>query len=388
MNESAYIRLISGEGGGLLGGPLRLGLSGLSVAYRSLIGVRNRYYDTWALPKWLDVPVISVGNLTVGGTGKTPMTILLCRKLLARGLKPAVLSRGYRVSSEGIPDEIRIVARRCPDAVAVANPDRYASGQLAIEAYGAQAAILDDGFQHRRVGRDLDIVLIDATRPFGFRRILPRGLLREPLSSLARSELVIVTRSDQVEPDQLEEIERTVRRLNAEVTILRSVHAPAGWSDLAGENVTPHTGARVGAFAGIARPDAFVRTLESQHISPVGLRVFGDHHDYRRADCDSLVDWVRSGRLDALVTTEKDAVKLNGLDYEWPCPVDVLRIGIALTGDDDRVFDERLDRMLSEHTEDMAQMKAAGATDPIRADAGENGSRRGSGSNPENEMEG
>ena len=184
---SRYIQLVSGQRRGLGPSLERALLRGLSWGYGLGVSLRNRYYDRWALPTWLDVPIISVGNLTVGGTGKTPMTLWLCRQLLDRGLKPAVISRGYKASQQGLADELLMISRQCPRVVAVANPNRAAAGRLAIEEYGAQAVVLDDGFQHRRLGRDLDIVLIDATRPFGYSFLLPRGLLRERVAGLARA---------------------------------------------------------------------------------------------------------------------------------------------------------------------------------------------------------
>ena len=188
-----YMTLIAG-GGGLGASVMRGLLRGPAWLYGRGMAIRNAYYNKWALPIWLEAPVISVGNLTVGGTGKTPMTLWLCRRMLERGRKPAVLSRGYKATRGGIADEILMLSQCCPEAVVVAHPNRAAAGRLAIAEYQAGAIILDDGFQHRRVGRDLDIVLIDATLPFGYEHLLPRGLLREPVHSLRRAEAVVVTR--------------------------------------------------------------------------------------------------------------------------------------------------------------------------------------------------
>jgi tetraacyldisaccharide 4'-kinase len=301
------------------------------------------------LPTWLDVPVVSVGNLTAGGTGKTPLSIWLCLRLLERGLKPAVLSRGYRADREGRADELMLVARRCPRAVAVAHRDRVAAGQLAIEKYEARVAILDDGFQHRRLGRDLDIVCIDALEPFGYGRILPRGLLREHPKGLRRADAAIITRCDQVEPEVLAAIERTIGALNPDIPILRCAHEPTGFVDLEGEETALPDSARVGVFAGIGRPEAFARTLTAFRRPPADTFWWPDHHIYTSADVDELTAWAHDARLDALVTTEKDAVKLARLDVEWPVPVAALRIEIEFWGQGSMMLDGLIDKMLEEY---------------------------------------
>ncbi|HOA73783.1 MAG TPA: tetraacyldisaccharide 4'-kinase [Phycisphaerae bacterium] len=328
----------------------RTGLGVLSFAYERGIRVRNAYYDTWAMPVWLDIPVISVGNLTVGGTGKTPMTIWLCERMLACGRKPAVLSRGYKATQHAGADELLLISRRVPQAVAIAHPDRAQAGRLAIAEYHAGAAILDDGFQHRRLGRDLDLLLVDATRPFGYGWVLPRGLLREPISSLRRADAIIVTRCDQVSPEQLEAIEKEIRGWAANVPLVRAVHRFAGFADLAGQPADVPTGPAA-CFAGIARPEAFVRTLTDIGCRPVDTAFYPDHYDYSRDDVDALMTWARDLGVECLFTTEKDAVKLARLQTDWPVPVFSAVVHMELLDDGERVLDELIDRMLKEHEE-------------------------------------
>jgi tetraacyldisaccharide 4'-kinase len=351
MSEQTYFDLISGVRRGPLAAAARAALHVPAWFYGRIIGLRNRYYDRYSLPHWLDVPVISVGNLTVGGTGKTPMTVLLCERLLARGLKPAVLSRGYKAEPGSAPDELLLISRRVAKAVVIANPDRAASGELAIEEYDAKAAVLDDGFQHRRMGRDLDLVLIDATRPFGFGHMLPRGLLREPVTSLTRASAIVLTRTDARPAATLNEIEQTVRRYNAHAPILRSVHRPAGFTDLQGNPAEPPQSTRIGAFAAIARPDAFLRTLDTMNLAPAAERRWPDHHNYEEHDARELINWARADNLDVLITTEKDAVKLAGLHANWPIPVLALRVDLELVGDGNKILDELIDEMLRDHEE-------------------------------------
>lgn len=351
MDERSYLEVISGRRGGVGAALMRAALGALAVPYRCITGLRNVYYDRWAVPVWLDVPVISVGNLTAGGTGKTPLSLWLCGRLLERGLKPVVLSRGYRADREGRADELMLLARRCPRAVAVAHRDRVAAGRLAIEEYEVQAAVLDDGFQHRRLGRDLDLVCIDALEPFGYGRILPRGLLREHPKGLRRADAAVITRCDQVEPEALAAIERAIGALHPDVPILRCAHEPTGFVDLAGQETTLPAAARMGVFAGIGRPEAFARTLTAFRRAPADTFWWPDHHVYTRADVDELSAWVRDARLDVLVTTEKDAVKLARLDADWPVPVAALRIEIEFWGQGGMILDRLIDEMLEEYAD-------------------------------------
>lgn len=164
--------------------PVRAMLRVLEGLYARGVALRNTRYDRSGPRAVLDIPVISVGNLTVGGTGKTPFVIELVKRLDRMGLSPAVVSRGYK-AAEGQPnDEERLIRESCPSVVCICDPDRAAAGQFARTKFGADVIVLDDGFQHRQLARTLDIVLIDATCPFGFGHLLPRGLLREPVGSL------------------------------------------------------------------------------------------------------------------------------------------------------------------------------------------------------------
>ena len=349
---TAFESLISGEKRGPAASLARGGLRITGFLYGRVMAVRNAYYDTWAMPAWLDVPVISVGNLTVGGTGKTPMTIWLCERMLERGRKPAVLSRGYKATQEGLADELLLVSRRVPQAVAVAHADRLQAGRLASEQYQARVAILDDGFQHRRLGRDLDIVLVDATRPFGYGHILPGGLLRERISSVRRADAVVITRADQADASEIASIERRIREWNRHAPIVRAVHEPSGFADLAGSPVDRPACKRIGAIAGIARPEAFVRTLADLGLPPAATAFYPDHYAYVAADVERIAVWARDEKLDCLLTTEKDAVKVSRLNGDWTVPVFSLGIRMKMLDDGERVLMELIDRMLAEHEDE------------------------------------
>lgn len=356
-DTSGYMRIISGQARSLPSAAARLGLSGLASGYANLMRFRNFYYDYVKQPKFLPAPVFSVGNLTVGGTGKTPMCIWLCEELLRRDLKPAVLSRGYKSREGGMADELIMLSRRCPEAVAIANPDRMAAGEMAIKEFGAQAVILDDAFQHRRIDRDLDIVLVDATQPFGYEHVLPRGLLREPMGGLRRADVVILTRCNQADGSSIAETTRRIQALKPDVPVLRAHHRPHGFFGLNGESMSAPSGRRIGCLAGIARPQALGQTLLDMDLPLVAILGLADHHVYRSLDLPVFEQWIEEEGLDAIVTTEKDAVKLAELGWDAPVPISVLRVAIDFVDDDERATGELIDETLRSHRAFTAEMK-------------------------------
>jgi tetraacyldisaccharide 4'-kinase len=290
----------------------------------AVTGMRNRLYDRGWLPAHrLQMPVISVGNLTVGGTGKTPMVVLLVRELMQRGFRPGVLSRGYRAGTGMLNDEGKLFAELLPGVPQVQRPDRVA-GARELERLGADAIVLDDGFQHRRLARDLDLVLIDATRPWGLppdahghpavRAILPRGLLREAPSSLARASVMVITRSDAVEPVQLERLEAELETHVPGTPCLCAVHRPSGLrrgTDRLELDVL--RGRPVVLVSGIGNPQAFERTARDAGADVRAVHAFPDHHTFERAALDELVESQASDERVELLVTAKDAVKLAEL---------------------------------------------------------------------------
>src|SRR3954470_198255 len=212
MDEAAYLRLIRGESRGLTAGAARAVLGLGAAGYGLAMAARNFAFDRgWRTVHRASVPVVAVGNLTLGGTGKTPMVEYLARWYRARGLRVAILSRGYgRI--DGLNDEGRVLEENLPDVPHLQDRDRAGLARVAVEELESELLILDDGFQHRRLARDLDIVLIDALDPFGLGRLFPRGLLREPLGALRRASLVVLTRADLVSDDAAREIRARVGR--------------------------------------------------------------------------------------------------------------------------------------------------------------------------------
>ena len=251
-----------------------------------------------------------MGNLTFGGTGKTPFVIWVCSALRERGQRVAILSRGYRALDDGGNDEARVIAAHLPDVPHHQNPDRYAEGLKIVDT--VDAFVLDDGFQHLPLHRDADIVLVDCTDPFGGGACPPGGRLREPLSALSRADLVVLTRADQVERESLGATMRTVREHTA-APVATARFAPACDADL--------NGVRVLAACGIGNPHAFVATVESVGATVVQHRFFRDHHAYTRRDADEL-----ASKGLPVVVTEKDAVKLLPLWDGLDAPLHVIRI--------------------------------------------------------------
>jgi len=293
-----------------------------ALAYGLATGVRNQFYGRGLLPVTrLDVPVVSIGNLSVGGTGKSPMALLLARRFRARGWKPGLLSRGYGSKGEGESishnDEAMELAGRDPGLAHAQDPDRVAAGRR-LEAEGVDVLILDDGFQHRRLARDLDLVLLDASRPWGLpapvagggpvRALLPRGFLREFPGSLARADAIILTRSDQIAAAALTALLDEVDGLAPGVPVLIARHAPTLLRPLGGGDGVPVSmlaGREVDLISGIGNPEAFEETVRSLGARIRQHLVFPDHHSYDR---DELAALDADGL--GVVTTGKDAPKL------------------------------------------------------------------------------
>lgn len=286
--------------------------------YGMAVKVRNRHYDRSSHSRKASLPVVSVGNMTVGGTGKTPIVAWLAERLISEGLKPAVVSRGYGGSAGRGPrkvsasstasecgDEPCLLASRLPGAVVVVGSDRHAGAESA-KGHGADVVLLDDGFQHRRLARDLDVLLLDADNPFGNGRLLPAGPLREPLASLKRADIILVTGGDS--GDALSRIERLVRPYNEAAPLFRARSRRAGFIDMDRRPVSAP--ARAVAFCGIARPERFREDMQAEGVEVIAFRPYRDHHRYSARELRELVELARSAKA-ALVTTEKDLARLD-----------------------------------------------------------------------------
>jgi tetraacyldisaccharide 4'-kinase len=305
------------------------------LLYRGAVALRNALYDAGCLrARRLPCAVISIGNLTVGGTGKTPLTSFVAGLLRDAGYRVAVLSRGYRRRGGRAPllvsdgravladpasagDEPYLIARDNPAVPVAVGADRVAAARLLLETAHPEVIVLDDAFQHRRLARDLDLLLVDGRDPWGNGNILPLGPLREPLSGVSRADALVVTRSQGRAPEGLE---RILERHNPRAAVIHCRLEPSCFVRPDGESVAPGSLKGFAAFAvsGIARPERFEEELRGLGLRLAGSRRFRDHHRYRRADLRGVVDAARAAGAEVVVTTEKDLVRIDALPSGSP----------------------------------------------------------------------
>jgi tetraacyldisaccharide 4'-kinase len=295
-----------------------------SMAYGAVVAWRNRRFDRGRGVRRLAVPVISVGNITTGGTGKTPMVAWIAETLRARGVKPMIAMRGYAAPRGGAGDEEREYAQRLPGVAVVAHPDRHRALTAALGSTHAGCVLLDDGFQHRQLARDLDLVLIDAGAGALEDRLLPAGHLREPAAALQRAHGVIVTGAADVDPDLARRIAAVARR----PPLAWCRHA---WAGLALHGPEPGAaraapaawleGKRVLVMLGVGRPERVRRQVEQARATIAAELAARDHQRYGAAALERARRMCRG--LDAMVVTLKDWVKIAPLRDErpWPCPI-------------------------------------------------------------------
>ncbi len=317
MKESEIREIMAGEGG-RRGEWLRPWLWLVSKSYGNIMAWRRFNYRIGFNKSYkADVPVICVGNITTGGTGKTPMVAWVVEQLIAAGAKPAIVTRGYK-AREGKSDEAEMLDCMC-DCQVVVNANRVAGAQTAIVA-GANVVVLDDGYQHRRLKRDLDIVLIDATNPFGYGHVLPRGLLRERPAALRDAQAVVITRSDQVDPQAVVELHGLLKEYAPGATIHTAAHKPIGLLDEQGQrlDVAELAGERVVAFCGLGNPAGFFATVRQVGACPAVEIAYDDHAVYDDKTVQQINELAATNDATVLVTTQKDAVKLAGLNFAKP----------------------------------------------------------------------
>ena len=321
MDKAIFRELISGEKQGIVPGLLRAGLKGLSLIYGGAIRSRNIAFDLGIKRVHkASVPVISVGNLTAGGTGKTPFVAWLANRFHDKGVRVAILSRGYRSLSEDVNDEKMVLDQLCPDVPHVQNPNRVEAASSACHDHASQILILDDGFQHRRLARDLDFVLIDALNPWGYAAILPRGLLREPIESLRRADLVLITRADQCTELQKQEIIEKIQDVCPGIVCVEVGFPLESLVSAEGKTAPLSTlsGKSIVGFCGIGNPDSFHKSLSDAGYDVSSFRSFPDHYHYSREDLEEIGQWGKQSGAEAILVTQKDLVKikrteLNGL---------------------------------------------------------------------------
>ena len=363
----------------ILATPLRFLLIPLSWLYAASVQLRNILY-THGIFKARRLPcrVISVGNIVVGGTGKTPAVIAIAKHLQREGMRVAILLRGYKrhvrekvtIVSDGEKvcaspvesgDEAYMMAKHLRDIPIIVGKCRYSAGQVALERFKVDALLLDDGFQHRQLARDADILTIPTTHSFGnSEKLLPVGTLREPLTALRRADLILLTHADI--PNTSAHIKKLVKPLAPNIPVLTSTHQPTHLYPLASSYQTAFIkreplltglwtldsghydikelkGKRVLAVCGIGNPDAFVETLRQCAVASVELLAFPDHHVYTETDKQQIETTFQETEADLIVTTQKDEQKLADFVDNWKLPIVVLSVGLVITEGNEKFND-------------------------------------------------
>lgn len=357
--------VIFGRARGFRATVMRMLLWGLSGFFRLAVKLRlKRFRSGKQEQAYLGVQVVSIGNLTVGGTGKTPVVELFARELASRGRRPAILSRGYKsqklkhpqewlsqrdgamvapdampkvVSCGGDPlldvkyagDEPWMLASNLPGVSVVVDKDRVKGGTFAIQELDVDTLILDDGMQYLNLAHSLDVVLIDQNAPFGTGQMLPRGTLREPARNLCRADYIFITKCD---GSSNEALIRRMRRFNRQAEIIECTHGPKYVQDLFSDerrDLSFLKGKYVAAISGIAVPESFENLLKKLGAQVEFHRVFSDHHNFKRKDIDSFMRRCVRRDIDLIVTTEKDAVRFIE-PSELDVPVYFLRIEVDI----------------------------------------------------------
>ncbi len=335
---------------------LKAFLFAISICYGVLVQLREILYKKGLLQsKRLSCPVISIGNITVGGSGKTPMTIYVAEFIQHLGYGVAIISRGYKGQAEKIGgvvcdgriicmgpdkagDEPFMVAKRLKTVPVIVGQNRFKAGRLAIQEFKPDVLLLDDGFQHLKLDRDLDLVLLDSKDPFGNTYLFPRGTLRETASALLRGDAVILTRSDVGKPAALDQIKRVVPKK----PIFHSFHTPYIYKIVTGNSAQSRDrltisseydfdifkNKRVVAFSGIASNDDFRRTIERFKCKLENFSGFPDHHPYSNRELDGIVKSAMDLSAEFILTTEKDYVRIAD-KIKWPIHLVIIGVEIS-----------------------------------------------------------
>lgn len=306
----------------------------------------------------LPVPVISVGNITVGGTGKTPVVEYIARYLQAKGKRVAILSRGYAASirqedsftdKNVCNDEYLLFKENIPDVPHLLNKDRTKGGLEAIERFQAECLVLDDGFQHLRLARDLNIVIIDALNPFGYEQIVPCGLLREPLKGIKRADMIILSHVDQCSRDKIVVITNRLREIARHIPVIEIIHKPVcleSAKDTTKLDIDCLRGKMVFAFCAIGNPASFRKSIENLGAGIAGFRVFPDHHVYTPSELQELNAAAQNMKPDAIVITQKDRVKIGNNLGIWEFPLWTLKIEVRIVNGYE-IFENKINAILN-----------------------------------------
>lgn len=363
FSPTTFREIVSGRRKGVLAIGFRLVAGAIEPLVRWYATRRNRRFDTDpAAVVRVPAPVISIGNLTVGGVGKTPLVAWVAQSIRDMGRTPVLISRGYgrharlddRALNDGdLNDEGLELARRLPDVKHWQNADRVAAAHAALKQVPDAVLVLDDAFQHRRIGRDLDVVILDSLEPFGFDHVLPRGTLREPVEGLARADFVLLSRANLVSEAERQAIRQRVATIAPRAKWGSFTVQPKRLINASGETASLETlaGKRAVAFCGLGNPEGFRRTLAELRMSSLAWNEFPDHHPYSLRDFERIAESAQRERAEAIVCTGKDLAKASGANFRgipcWAVEIDVefmegereFREGIAGYADTSSVSD-------------------------------------------------
>jgi tetraacyldisaccharide 4'-kinase len=321
-------KLLNTQNPGVLLSLCLLPLSLASFIFGIIVLIRSSLYKIGIFKSYkAGCKVITIGNLTVGGTGKTPTVCLVAKHFKESGLSTAVICRGYRGTKTDTPmvvsdkekvlmdsvsagDEAYMLARKLSGIPVLAGKNRVSASKMACDLFNCEIIILDDGFQHLKLKRDIDVVLINTQNPFGNGFLLPRGILREPLKALKRADMILFTKKDQSETGS-KELENTIRRHNHNAPIYKSFYKPISLKTTANNNVNPDLlkNKNISCFCSIGDPESFFSMLKNMGLALTDKIIFPDHHHYKITDYNKLKEI--SKKTDFLITTEKDIVKIN-----------------------------------------------------------------------------
>jgi len=359
----------------------------ISLSYGGLVKLRSAAYQKGIIKsKKLPCKVISIGNITVGGTGKTPMTIYMAELVQRLGYDVVVISRGYKGELEKIGgivsngkkvlmgpekagDEPFMLAARLKNISVIVGKNRFEAGMQAVKKFNPDVIVLDDAFQHLKLKRDIDLVLLDSNSPFGNLNLLPRGILREPVSVLLRADALIMTRSGRASETEMKKSLTGLKEFTRSKPVFKTSHAPYAYIVKKGKHIPFESistssflydfnflkDRRVFAFAGIARNDDFIHTVKSFKCDIADFLGFEDHHQYSKDDLEKILRLAEKENVEFLITTEKDYARIAHR-VKWP--VDLLVAGVEISfGNDDKVFNdfikERLNMIMDKEAETL-----------------------------------
>jgi tetraacyldisaccharide 4'-kinase len=353
VDQKTFHDLVSGKTKGLHSNLFKGLLQPVSWFYGWMMSCRNALYRRGLLPSHnAPCPVICIGNITTGGTGKTPLVAWLCQYLSSeKSLRCTVLTRGYK-SGHRQTDEPAMLEARLGIPVVV-GADRIASTKIALERGPVDVFVMDDGFQHQRLARDLNVLCLDATNPFGYEKLLPAGLLREPVTAMRRAQCAVITRADQISEGELKTLITTIQAIAPGIRTATAVHQPTAVHIL-GSSTQPPSWLReraVYAFCGIGNPNAFFATLEKLGIRCVGRRVFDDHYHCSNTDLEDLHEQALKHQAEILLTTEKNFPDIAAINASVALPVGYLSVELAFQSGED-------------HVKELIEMALAGRISP------------------------